>query len=147
MPILTGAQTIWERGTIPRPPQQYTKPGRGWNKTSAKIVGSILYYARAVDMTILMALSPQLHRNGANESHQLSVGSVHVISGSFSKQRHSEGEISRIGNDHEHTLQCIIPFGSGSVEPHMRPFFHGVDAEGQKPIKLSGTFHTSMTVM
>ena len=52
LPLRTRAQEIWCPSTVP-PPTRYDKE----IKQVQKIVGSILYYARMVDMTVLMALS------------------------------------------------------------------------------------------
>jgi hypothetical protein len=57
LPILTGAKKIWRRHTIPLPSNDTQKLTNSKIKQVQKIVGSILYYAQAVNMTVLMALS------------------------------------------------------------------------------------------
>jgi hypothetical protein len=57
MPILTGAEAIWNRGTSPPPDDTTPKLDDKGVKQVQQIVRSIFYYARAVNMTVLMALS------------------------------------------------------------------------------------------
>jgi hypothetical protein len=57
LPILARTKEIRCRCTVPSPTGYFTKVDRQRNKKVQKIVGSILYYTRAVDMTVLMALS------------------------------------------------------------------------------------------
>jgi hypothetical protein len=55
--ILAWIQEVWRRCTIPPTNRWNMQTHQHRNKTSIKIVGSILYYARAVDLTVVMSLS------------------------------------------------------------------------------------------
>jgi hypothetical protein len=57
MPILTGAQKIWDRSPASFPQDNMPKLDKKGIKRVQKIVGSILYYTQAVNITVLMALS------------------------------------------------------------------------------------------
>ncbi len=57
MPILTGAKKIGTEAQASFPQDNMPKLDKKGIKRVQKIVGSILYYVRAVDMTVLMALS------------------------------------------------------------------------------------------
>jgi hypothetical protein len=73
----------------------------GGIKQIQQIVGSILYYACAVDMTVLMALS-----SIAVEQTKLqkNYGMLHSTAGLPCKQFRGNGEISCIKHDNEYTL-------------------------------------------
>ncbi len=63
-------------------------------KQVQQIVGSILYYARAVDMTVLMALSSiAVEQTKATEKN---IGTLHTTTRLSSEQFGSESEISRV---------------------------------------------------
>jgi hypothetical protein len=55
--IHTGSQTNWIRSPMSAPGGRFPPLNKKGIKQVHQIVGSILYYARAVDMTVLMALS------------------------------------------------------------------------------------------
>ena len=57
MPILTQAKKIGTEAQAPLPPDSYPRLNANGIKCVQQIVGIILYCARAVDMTVLMALS------------------------------------------------------------------------------------------
>jgi hypothetical protein len=79
----------------------------GGIKRIQQIVGSILCYARAIDMTVLMALSSiAVEQTKATEKY----GTLHSTAGLPRKQFRGEGEISRVGHDNEYTLRWVIHF-------------------------------------
>jgi hypothetical protein len=57
MLVLPQTQKVWSNAQAPLPPDDTPKLDAKGIKCAQQIVGSILYYARAVDMMILMALS------------------------------------------------------------------------------------------
>ncbi len=57
MPILTRTQEVWADAQTPLAVDSSPLLNEKGLKRVQKIVGSILYYVRAVDMTVLMALS------------------------------------------------------------------------------------------
>ncbi len=57
MPIYACTKTIQIGGASSPPPRFIPKVGISRDHKGSKIVSSILYYARAVNMTVLMALS------------------------------------------------------------------------------------------
>jgi hypothetical protein len=106
-------------------------------KRIQQIVGSILYYARAVDMTVLMALSAiAVEQTQATEKNN---GMVHPNARLPRVQLQSKGAISRVRYDNEYTLGCVIPFQNQSALRSLWAFFHGMDAHerGTHPIKWS----------
>jgi hypothetical protein len=40
-----------------------------------------------------------------------------------------------------------MPFQKESAKPHLRNFFHGLDAKNGEPIKLNGAFHTNSSII
>jgi hypothetical protein len=97
-------------------------------KCVQKIVGSILYYAQAVDMMVLIALSSiTVKQMKATEKNN---GTMHPIIGLPVGPRRRKGPIPRIGHDLKFPLRCLLSFGSKRPQPCMRSFFHGVDAKG-----------------
>jgi hypothetical protein len=57
MPLRTGAKKFGTKAQASFPQDNMPKLDKKGIKQVQNIVGSILYYARAVDMTVLMALS------------------------------------------------------------------------------------------
>jgi hypothetical protein len=54
--VRTSAETVWDQGASSASYQNSPCPDNAGIHQMQRIVGSILYYARAVNMTILMAL-------------------------------------------------------------------------------------------
>jgi hypothetical protein len=95
-------------------------------KRIQQIVGSILYYARTVDMTILMALSSiAVEQTKATEKND---GTLRPTARLPCKQFGGESKISRVGHGNEYTLRRVIPFQNESAQQSLRTFFHGMDA-------------------
>ncbi len=80
----------------------------GGIKQIQQIMGSILYYACTVDMTVLMALSSIAVEQ--TKAMKKNYGTLHSTAGLPCKQFRGRGEISRIGHDNEYTLRRIVPF-------------------------------------
>jgi hypothetical protein len=57
LPICTSSQTIWFSGSIPLPVNISPKLSTDKIKEIQRVIGSILYYACTVNITVLMALS------------------------------------------------------------------------------------------
>ncbi len=57
---------------------------------------------------------------------------MHPIIGLPVGPRGRKGPIPRIGHDLKYPLRCLLSFGSKCPQPHMRSFFHGMDAEGRR---------------
>jgi hypothetical protein len=102
-------------------PRQYTKIKQCRDKTSAKKCWEhIILCPRCGHDS---PHGPQLHWDGTHKSHRSDIGEVHTIAELSGKQQPSDGKISHVGYDNEHTFQCIVTFSSGSTEPYMQAFF------------------------
>ncbi len=97
-------------------------------KRVQKIVGSILYYAWAVDMTVLMALSSiAVEQTKATEKTMAQCTQLlDYLSG------HADAKVRFHASDmiFEYPLRCLLSFRSKRPQPRMWSFFHGVDATG-----------------
>jgi hypothetical protein len=121
----------------PAPPNDTPKLNNAGIKWVKKIVGSILYFARTMDMTVLMALSSiAMEQTKATDPKLERCVQLldYLVSNNPAKVN-------------EHTFQRIVPFSSESAEPYMRTFFMGLIPKDKEPIVLNGAFHTSTTVM
>jgi hypothetical protein len=79
--------------------------------TIQKVTGSVLYYARAVDPTVLMPL------NGKDASrHESNVGLLSNPPG-------HHNQISRLRHDIAHPQRCLLPLGIQRTEPSRRSLF------------------------
>ncbi len=95
-------------------------------KRVQKIVGSILYYARAVDMTVLMALSAIAVKQ--TKAMTKTMGKCIQLLDYLASNSEAKFEILCVRYDYEHTLGRILPVGNRSTQQSMRAFFHGMDA-------------------
>jgi hypothetical protein len=91
--------------------------------TIQKVTGSVLYYARAVDPTVLMPLNDiateQNQSNGEDASrHESNVGLL-----SNPPRRHNP--LSRLRHDIEHPQRCLLPLGLQRTEPSRMSVFPG----------------------
>jgi hypothetical protein len=112
----------------PLPNNSTPKLDKNGIKRGQKIVGSIFYYARAVDMTVLIALSSiAVKQMKATEKNN---GTMHPIIGLPVGPHGREGPISHIGHDLKYPLRCLLSFGSKHPQPRMQSIFHWVDAKG-----------------
>jgi hypothetical protein len=127
--VLTRAQKIWRRCAIPL----------------QKIVGSILYYAQVVDMTVLMALSTIV-------SEQMK-GNINTMEKVYQVLNylamHPDAKIQFRASDmvlniHSDALYLTEPNGCSRTCGH---FFMGSLPEAGKPIRLNGAFHTLCAIL
>ncbi len=127
-PYLPEPNKFGTEAQAPLPNDSTPKLDKNGIKHVQTVVGSILYYAQAVDMTVLIALSSigvkQMKATGKNN------GTMHSIIGLPVGPCRREGPIPRIGHDLKYPLRCLLSFGSKRPQPRMRSFFHGVDAKG-----------------
>jgi hypothetical protein len=127
-PYLPESKKFGTEAQAPLPHDSTPKLDKNGIKRVQTIVGSILYYARAVDMTVLIALSSiAVEQMKAMEKNN---GTMHPIIGLPVGPCRRKGPIPRIGHDLKYPLGCLLFFGSKCPQLCMRSFFHGVDAKG-----------------
>jgi hypothetical protein len=113
----------------PLPPNSSPQLTTKGIKQIQQVVGSISYYARAVNMTVLMALSSiTVKQTKATEKNN---GSMHPIIGLPLGPLGCKGPISSIGHDVKHSLRCVVFLRGKSTQSSMWAFFHGIDAKRQ----------------
>ena len=129
----------------PLPPDSSPKLDKKGIKRVQQIVGSILYYARAVDMTVLMALSSiAVEQTRATEktmnrcTHLLDYLAGH----SDAKVRfHASDMILNIHSDASYLSEAKA---RSRACGH---FFLGWMPQNSEPIRLNGAFHVSTTIL
>jgi hypothetical protein len=92
-------------------------------KQVQKIVGSILYYARAVDLTVLMALSTIASEQ--TKGTEKNIGKGVPTPGLFGVTPKCKGPISCIGYGHEHPFRCFVFERTKCTQQSVWAFFHG----------------------
>jgi hypothetical protein len=129
----------------PLPPDSSLKLDAKGIKRVQKIVGSILYYAQAVDMTVLMALSSiAVEQTKATEKKMARCTQLlDCLSGhADAKVRfHASDMILNIRSDASYLSEakaCSRTCGH---------FFMGWMPQDGKPIRLNGAFHVSTTIL
>ncbi len=111
----------------PRPLDSSPRLNAKGIKCIQQIVGSILYYARAVDMTVLMALILiAVIQTNTTEKNQ---GPMHPIIGLPLWPLECKCPISRIGHGIKHTFRRVVYLRSKSMQPCIWGFFYGMDAK------------------
>ena len=110
-----------------------------------KIVGSILYYLWAVDMTVLMMLSTiaSEQTKGMERTLEKSIPSTQLLGDA----PWCDGAVLSIGNGYEHPFQRFIFEWTTVTQPGMRPFLVGSIPIDGKPIKHNGAFHTLCSIL
>ena len=109
-------------------------------KQVQKIVGSILHYARAVDMTVLMALSSiasEQTKGTKSTSEKAYQGLDYLASHSDAVVRFQASDM--VLNIHSNASYLSKPNAHSRACGH---FFMGALPIDGKPIKLNGAFHT-----
>jgi hypothetical protein len=100
-------------------------------KRVQKIVGSILCYARAVDMTVLMALSAIAVEQ--TKAMAKTMGRCIQLLNYLASD--SEAKVRYYASDsygYEYTLGCILPVRNQSAQQSMWAFFHGMDSKKRR---------------
>ncbi len=92
-----------------------------------KIVGSILYYARAVDMMVLMHSVPLLLNKQKQRNRPWHGASNYWIT---SQAKQMQRYDTTFGYDNEYTFQCFVPIQCKRPKQGMWEFFYGMDAKG-----------------
>ncbi len=127
------------------PPDSSPKLDTKGIKRVQKIVGSILYYARTVDMTVLMALSSiAVEQTKATEKTMARCTQLlDYLSGhADSKVRfHASDMILNIHLDASYLLEAKARSRT------CRLFFMGWMPQDGEPIQLNGAFHVSTTIL
>jgi hypothetical protein len=117
---LTRAKKIGTEAQASLPPDTLPKLDGKGIKHVQQMIGSILCYAWAVNMTMFC---------GTNERNRKNNGKMHTIIGLPLAQRGRKSLLHCIQHDIKHTLQRILLVGSKGLEPRMWNFFHGMDAK------------------
>ncbi len=97
----------------PLPPDTMRKLDKDKIKKIQKIVGSILYYARAVDMMVLMALSTIASKQTTTTEINNGKGTAGPRLPCGAPQRNSKIQSVRYG--HEYTFRCLLPHRAEST--------------------------------
>jgi hypothetical protein len=126
-PYLPELKKFGTEAQAPLPNDSTPKLDKNGIKHVQKMVGSILDYARAVDVTVLIALSSIAVEHEGNRKNNCL---MHPIIGLPVGPRGRKGTIPCIGHDLKYPLRCLLSFGSKRPQPRMWLFFHGVDAKG-----------------
>jgi hypothetical protein len=99
----------------PLPPDSSPHLNTKGIKPVQQIEGSMLYYARVVDMTALMALSLiAVEQTNATKKRN---GTMHPIIGLPLWPLERKGPISRIGHDIKHTFGRMVSLRSKCLQP------------------------------
>jgi hypothetical protein len=130
---------------MPPPHQRFSKLTDNEIKQVQKIVGSILYYARAVDMMVLMALSTIASEQTKGmectleKAYQV-LDYLAMHPDAMVRFRASE----MVMNIHSDASYLSKPQAQSRACSH---FFTGSLPTDGKPIKLNGTFHTLCSIL
>ncbi len=129
----------------PLPPDSSPRLDKKGIKRVQQIVGSILYYARAVDMTVLMALS-SLAMEQTKATERTMTKCVQLLD---YLAHHSDAKIRFYASD---MIMNIHSDASYLSEHRARSrtcghFFMGWAPHDGEPIKLNGAFHVSTNVI
>ncbi len=92
-------------------------------KQVQKNVGSILCYARAADMTVLMALSTIVSEQ--TKGTEKNIGKGVPTLGLFGVTPKCKGQILCIGHGHEHPFRCFVFKQTKCTQQSVWDFFHG----------------------
>jgi hypothetical protein len=129
----------------PLPPDATPKLNESGIKKVQQIVGSILYYARAVDMTVLMALSSiAVEQTKATETTLLRCVQLldYLACNAEAKVRfHASDMILNIHSDASYLSEAKA---RSRACGH---FFMGWQPRDGDPIRLNGAFHVSTTIL
>jgi hypothetical protein len=129
----------------PAPPDDTPKLNDAGIKRVQKIVGSILYYAHAIDMTVLMALgSIAMEQTKATDQTLERCMKLldYLASNNPAKVRFHASDM--IMNIHSDASYLSAPGARSRTCGH---FFMESFPKDNEPIVLNGAFHTSTTVM
>jgi hypothetical protein len=144
-PYLPDPKTLGSIAQAPLPPDDTPKLDKKGIKCVQQIVGSILYYARSVDMTVLMALSSiaakqtKATEKTMNRCIQLL---DYLATNEMAKIRfHASEMILNIHSDASNLSE------TGAHSRACGHFFMGWMPKDNKPIRLNGAFHTNSTIM
>ncbi len=127
MPILAWTQKVCSKAQAPLPPNDAPKLDKKGIKHIQQILSSILYYTRAADMTILMALSSiAIKKMKVTEKNN---EKMHTIAWLPCHQWKSKDKISHFENNFEYSFWRILPLRDRSPRQSMLTFFHGLGAK------------------
>jgi hypothetical protein len=90
------------------------------------VIGSILYYARAVDLTVLMALSTIASEQAQAPRTQFKKTKNSSIIWPLTGHKRT---VSPVGYDIEHSLQYILFIQGKCTQPSMRTLLHGMESQ------------------
>jgi hypothetical protein len=121
LPILARTKEIQRRRTVPSPTRYFAEVDRQQNKKVQKIVGSILYYARAVDMTVLMALSSIASEQTKGTERTLE--KAYQFLDYLVTHPNAVVRFLRIRHGDEHTFRRVVFKQTGSKKQSMWTFF------------------------
>ncbi len=144
-PYLPEPKKFGSDAQAPLPPDDMPKLGANGIKRVQQIVGSILCYAGAVDMTVLMALSSIAIKQ--TKVTEITMGRCiqlldYLATNEMAKIRfHASDMILNIHSDASYL------FETGPCSSTCGHFFMGWMPNNNEPIQLNGAFHTNSTIM
>jgi hypothetical protein len=136
---------IGSKAQAPFPPNASPKLDEKGIKHIQQIVGSILYYARAVDMTLLAALST-IAINQTKAPTQTMEQCIQLLDYLACNQNpkvrfHASDMVLNIHSDASYLSE------SGAQSCACGHFFMGWMPKNGEPVKLNGAFYTSSSIM
>jgi hypothetical protein len=145
MSILTGTQDVRSKGTSPVANRRFPPLDQTGIKKVQRIVGSILYYAQAVDMTVLMSLSSisaeQMKATRRTEA-KCALLLDYLASNSDAKVRFHASDM--VMNIHSNASYLSEPQARSCTSGY---FFMGSIPNNSEPIKLNGAFHVNTAII
>jgi hypothetical protein len=144
-PYMPAPKQFRSEAQSPLPPDLLPKLDKAGIKNIQKVVGSILYYARAINMTVLMALSTiaaeqmiAMERTLAKCTQMLD----YLAHNATAKVRfHASYMIMNINSDASYLSE------SKACSRTCSHFFMGWQPANGKPIRINGAFHVSVNIL
>jgi hypothetical protein len=145
MSLLTGAKKIGTEAQAPPPPDTSPKLDAKGIKHVQQIVGSFLYYAWAINMTVLKTLSSiAVEQTKASEKTMARCTQLldYLLHNVDAKVRFHASDM--VLNIHSNASYLLKAQAQSHACGH---FFMERTPKNEEPIRLNGAFHVSLTIM
>jgi hypothetical protein len=145
LPLCGTTHTVWCQSTISPPRQHLVKVKSGQNKRNSTRLGSILYYARAIDITVLMALSSiAIEQSKGMTSTMMKAKQLLGYLATYPDATISFRASDMIINVHSDASYLSEADTRSCACSH---FFMGWSPKDGDPIKLNGAFFTLCAIL
>ena len=134
-PYLPKPKRFGSEAQAPLPPNTLPPLDAEGIKRAQQIVGSILYYAWAVNMMVVIALSSITVKQTMAKTRPM--GRCIKLLDNLATNSHAQAFF--------HASDTIINIHSDAS--CIRTFFYGLDAKHGKPMKLNGAFYVNTTML